>query len=92
MKKILLFAITALLLTACSTNEKKEDDTSKKADDMTALYEKNLAVVKSAIAAFEKKDIEGWASAVADSAVWSSPAYGDTVTHQGALERNPDRI
>ena len=80
MTKLLLFAITALLLTACSTNEKKEDDTSKKGDDMTALYEKNLAVVKSAIAAFEKKDIEGWASAVADSAVWSSPGYGDTVT------------
>jgi len=80
MKKLLLFPITALLLTSCSTTEKKEDDTSKKTDDMTALYEKNLAVVKSAIAAFEKKDIDGWASAVADSAVWSSPVYGDTVT------------
>jgi hypothetical protein len=80
MKKLLLLAITSLLLTACSTTEKKEDDTSKKPDDMTALYEKNLAVVKSAIAAFEKKDIEGWASSVADSAVWSSPVYGDTVT------------
>ena len=80
MKKLLLFAITALLLTACSTPEKKEDDTSKKTDDMTALYEKNLAVIKSAIAAFEKKDIEGWASAVADSVVWNAPAYGDTVT------------
>ena len=79
MKKFLLFAITALLLTACSTTEKKEDDTPKKTDDMTALYEKNLAVVKSAIAAFEKKDMEGWASAIADSAVWSSPVYGDTV-------------
>ncbi len=80
MKKLLLFAITALLLVACSTNEKKEDDTSKKTDDMTALYEKNLAVIKSGIAAFEKKDIEGWASSVADSAVWNSPVYGDTVT------------
>jgi ketosteroid isomerase-like protein len=80
MKKLLLFAITALLLTACSTNEKKEDDSSKKTDDMTGLYEKNLAVVKSAIAAFEKKDIDGWASSVADSVVWNSPVYGDTVT------------
>ncbi len=80
MKKLLLLPIVSLLLVACSTTEKKEDDTSKKTDDMTALYEKNLGVVKSAIAAFEKKDIDGWAASVADSAVWNSPVYGDTVT------------
>lgn len=82
MKKFLLIAIVSSLLTACSNSEKKEanTDTSPKADDMTALYEKNLAVVKSAIASFEKKDIEGWASSLADSVVWNSPSYGDTVT------------
>ncbi|MFI5186820.1 MAG: nuclear transport factor 2 family protein [Chitinophagales bacterium] len=78
MKKILFASIASLFMMACN-NEKKEDDTSKKTDDMKALYEKNLAVVKSAVAAFEKKDIDGWAAAVADSAKWSSPAYGDTV-------------
>jgi len=80
MKKLLLLPIVSLLLVACSTTEKKEDDTSKKGDDMNALYEKNLGVVKSAIAAFEKKDIDSWAASVADSAVWNSPVYGDTVT------------
>ena len=80
MKKLLLLPIVSLLLVACSNNEKKEDDTSKKTDDMTTVYEKNLGVVKSAIAAFEKKDIDGWAASVADSAVWNSPVYGDTVT------------
>jgi hypothetical protein len=59
MKKLLLLAFTSWLFVACSNTEKKEDATSTKTDDMTALYEKNLAVVKSAIAAFEKKDIEG---------------------------------
>src|SRR5678816_3698671 len=80
MKKLLLLVACSYLLAACSTQEKKEDDSSKKTDDMTALYEKNLAVIKSAIASFEKKDIEGWAANVADNVVWHSPAYGDTVT------------
>jgi hypothetical protein len=80
MKKLLLLVACSYLLAACSTQEKKEDDSSKKTDDMTALYEKNLAVIKSAIASFEKKDIEGWAANVADSVIWHSPSYGDTVT------------
>jgi len=80
MKKLLWLPFVSLLLAACANDEKKEEDTSKKTDDMTALYEKNLAVVKSAIASFENKDIEGWAANVADSVVWNSPSYGDTVT------------
>ena len=82
MKKFLFLAVTSWLLTACSNTEKKEDstDAAKKPDDMTALYEKNLAAVKSAIASFEKKDMEGWASGIADSVVWNSPSYGDTGT------------
>ena len=78
MKKILFASVVSLFILACN-NEKKEDTASKGDADMKALYEKNLAVVKSAIAAFEKKDIEGWAANIADSATWSSPAYGDTV-------------
>src|SRR5690349_15215678 len=83
MKKLLLIVLCSYLLAACSNQEKKEDDSSKKmaaSDDMNALYEKNLAAIKSGIASFENKDIEGWAAGVADSVVWSSPAYGDTVT------------
>jgi len=81
MKKLLLLAITSWLLAACSNQEKKEETTAaQKTDDMKALYEKNLAVIRSAIASFEKKDIEGWAASVADTVVWNSPAYGDTVT------------
>ena len=80
MKKLLLVAVTSWLLAACSNQEKKEETASPKTDDMNATYEKNLSVIKSAIAAFEKKDIEGWAASVADSVLWNSPAYGDTVT------------
>ena len=77
MKKLLLIPVAALLLTACTN--KKDDDASKKNADMKALYEKNLATLKAGIAAFENKDIEGWAASVADTAHWDSPAYGDTV-------------
>src|SRR5215510_11296380 len=82
MKKLFLFVVCSYLLTACSNQEKKEEtaSASPKTDDMKALFEKNLAAVKSAIASFEKKDIDGWAANVADSVIWHSPAYGDTVT------------
>jgi len=79
MKKILFAPVVSLFILACN-NEKKEDVASKGDADTKALYEKNLAVVKSAIAAFEKKDIEGWAANIADTAKWSSPTYGDTVS------------
>jgi hypothetical protein len=46
---------------------------------MQALYEKNLATLQKGIAAFEKGDIEGWATNVSDTVEWDSPAYGDTV-------------
>ena len=79
MKKLLLIPMAALLFAACTDKDKKEDESAKKNADMTALYEKNLAVLKKSIAAFENKDIEGWASSVADTANWISPTYGDTV-------------
>lgn len=80
MKKLLLAPVLSLLLIACADKDKKDDGASKKSDDMKALYEKNLAVLKAGIAAFEKEDINAWAAGVADDATWSSPAYGDTVT------------
>ena len=80
MKKILFAAVILLLIAACTGSEKKEADASSKNADMHALYEKNLATVKTLIAAFEKEDLNGVAAMVADTAVWNSPAYGDTVT------------
>jgi hypothetical protein len=79
MKKLLFASIVSLLVMACGDKDKKEDNTSKKNTEMKAAYEKNLASLKAGIAAFEKEDIDGWAANVADSAVWTSPAYGDTV-------------
>ncbi len=80
MKKILFASVISLLVMSCSDKDKKEDDASKKNTEMKAVYEKNLATLKTGIAAFEKEDLEGWAAGVADSATWSSPAYGDTVS------------
>jgi len=80
MKKIFFTFIVSLLILGCNNDEKKENAASNKSTEMKALYEKNLAALKAGIAAFEKEDIEGWAANVADSAVWTSPAYGDTVT------------
>ena len=79
MKKLLFATMVSLLIIACNDNDKKEDESSKKHADMHSLYEKNLAVLKNSITLFEKKDLEGWAASVADSAKWDSPAYGDTV-------------
>ena len=76
MKKLLLIPIAALLFTACADKDKKEDD---KNAEMKATYEKNLAMLKKGIAAFENKDVEGWAAIIADTASWTSPTYGDTV-------------
>lgn len=80
MKKLLFASIVSLLLMACSDNEKKEDDASKKNTEMKALYEKNLVTVKTFVADFEKEDSNGIAALVADTAKWNSPAYGDTVS------------
>ena len=79
MKKLLLIPMAALLLAACTDKDKKEDESAKKNAGMMSLYEKNLAVLKTSIAAFEKKDIEGWVASLADTANWISPTYGDTV-------------
>lgn len=83
MKKILFFSITSLLLLACNQKSKTEESSSnsgdKKSAEMKELYEKNLATLQTGIAAFEKGDADGWAATIADSAVWQSPAYGDTV-------------
>jgi ketosteroid isomerase-like protein len=79
MKRIFYAAIMTLIVSGCSQPDKKETTNSNKGDDMKAMYEANLATYKSQIAAFEKEDLNGWASSIADDAVWSSPVYGDTI-------------
>jgi len=78
MRKLFFAAFVLLLVAGCK--QKEEAAAPKKDDGMQALYEKNLATLKTSLAAFEKEDIEGWASNVADSVKFHSPAYGDTVT------------
>jgi hypothetical protein len=84
MKKVFFALAIILLAFGCNQSEKKEDTSpqdasASKNDDMKALYEQNLATLKTFIADFEKEDIDGQAAQLADSAVWNSPAYGDTV-------------
>jgi len=73
MKKLIFGS--ALLATILACNQPKTE-TASASTDAKALYEKNLASLQSGISAFEKKDINGWAATVADSAKWSSPMYG----------------
>lgn len=81
MNKVFFAAIIALLIAGCNS-ETKENGTknSDKNADLTAIYEKNLATVKSLFANFEKKDLSSDAGLIADSVKWTSPSYGDTVT------------
>lgn len=83
MKKLFFVSVVSLLMISCSDKEKKETTAAVAPPDNSAamkeLYEKNLATVKTAIAAFEKEDLAGYGATLADSAKWNSPAYGDTV-------------
>ncbi len=80
MKRLLFIAVVSLMVLSCNNEEKKEAaEPSNKNADMKATYEKNVSIIKSAVAAFEREDLEGWAASVADSCHWDSPAYGDTV-------------
>ncbi len=80
MKKVLAAVIITIMAVGCSQPEQKDNTASQKSDEMQSLYEANLANFKNQIAAFEKEDLNAWAAAIADSAVWLSPAYGDTIT------------
>lgn len=83
MKKLLVAVIITIIVTGCSQPEQKDGIASQQNDDMKALYEANLAMYKTQIAAFEKEDLNAWAATIADSATWLSPAYGDTITTKG---------
>lgn len=79
MKKLFFYSVCSLLIVACNNKPKTDDAASKKSDDMKALYQKNLADLQAGFAAFEKGDLDAWSATVADSAIWNSAAYGDTV-------------
>lgn len=79
MKKVFFVVAITLMVIGCNQTEKKDDTASDKGAAMQALYQQNLATLKTLVADFEKEDIDGEAAQIADSAVWNSPAYGDTV-------------
>ena len=79
MRKLLIAVSITLMAAACSQPERTESTASTTSNEMKDLYEANLAAYKTQIAAFEKEDINAWSATIADSAVWLSPAYGDTV-------------
>lgn len=79
MKKIFFAFCITLFAIGCNQTEKKDDVTKDNGADMQALYQQNLATVKTVIADFEKEDIDGESAQIADNAVWNSPAYGDSV-------------
>jgi limonene-1,2-epoxide hydrolase len=75
MKKLIFLCFVSLLILSCNQSSKKEE-TSSTGKDMKALYEKNLATLKTGIAAFEKKDMEAWAATISDTARWQPASYG----------------
>jgi len=78
MKPLFISAIIALTLLAChdQSTPASEAKTASSSTDMKAVYEKNLATLKAAVAAFEKEDVEQFASNYADSAKFHPPVYG----------------
>jgi hypothetical protein len=80
MKKVLFAAIIIFISWGCNQDKQKESIASDSSPEMNTLYEANLTAYKAQVAAFEKEDLNGWASTIADTAHWSSPVYGDTVS------------
>jgi limonene-1,2-epoxide hydrolase len=80
MRKLLLIALTSPFFLACNSNPNKETSSTGTNADMQTLYQQNLATVKQCITDFENKDLNAYAANIADSAIWQSPVYGDTVT------------
>src|SRR5260221_8696948 len=78
MKKLIacLAILLTILFVACNNHPAQTNEAAPKTDSMKELYEKNLADLKTGIAAFENKQMDAWAATIADSAVWNPPAYG----------------
>lgn len=80
MKKLFFALIITIMVVGCDQAAKQESTTPGNSDEMKALYEANLATLKTAVTAFENEDINAYSAQIADSAVWASPVYGDTIT------------
>lgn len=83
MRKLLLPLLASILVFSCNSGETKDDTATSKSDDSKALYEQNLAVVKTITTDFENKNLTDFFSNVADSVIWNSPVYGDNVHTKG---------
>lgn len=87
MNKVFFAVVITLMVAGCNHAEKKEDisssksnDTSSsKSNDMKGLYEQNLSTLKASFNDFEKEDLASMSARSADSLVWNSPVYSDTV-------------
>ena len=76
MKKLILWLGLSITVLACSQNQKPPEEVPTKSDEAKVRYEKNLAVLKASLTAFENEQIDEWATSLADNAVWNSAAYG----------------
>ncbi len=66
-----------MLLTCYS--QKKNVASPSGDNGIKALYEQNLAIIKSNLAAFENKNLAALFANVSDTANWNSPVYGDAL-------------
>ena len=53
-----------------------KSDANIKFPDAKGLYEKNLGSLKKGIQAIEHRNLDEWATTIADTTIWNSPAYG----------------
>src|SRR5262245_12740140 len=71
---------SAIILTLLACNDQSKQSTEVKSTssstDMKALYEKNLATLKYAVAALEKEDIKQFDSNYADSVKFHPAVFG----------------
>lgn len=78
--KILFFAVVIIFMSiSCNQTGKADSKESSIDGDTQQLYEQNLVTLKTFITDFEKENLDGQAALIADSAWYSSSAYGDTV-------------
>lgn len=76
MKKTILWIGLSLAVLACSQPQKPAEEAPTKSDEAKVKYEKNLAVLKATLTAFENEQIDEWAKGLADNVIWNPPSYG----------------
>ena len=78
MKAAIICAIGSIVLLSCSQPPKVDEATTRRADAIL-LYQKNLAVLKLGLQAFQDEQMDVWADGVSDTVKWNSAAYGASV-------------